>query len=150
MEEDAAADVATSKKKGSKLRTRKSVAGKKTKRAAESGSEEEFKPVKAPTKRKPAAEKVAPAPKAVAKIEELDDDDEPAVVKKKPVASSSKPKKVESDSDVPVVKASVAAKGKGKAIKRKRLGIYYIITFNFTHANRLLQKRGGLGWRAYE
>ncbi|KAF8604983.1 DNA topoisomerase II [Ceratobasidium sp. AG-I] len=121
LQEDADADVVTSKKKGAKLRTRKSIGGKKaTKRAAGSDSEEDFKPTKAPVKRKPAAEKAAPAPKPAAKIEEPDDDDdEPVVVKKKPAASSSKVKKVESDSDAPVIKASAAAKGKGKAVKRK-------------------------------
>lgn len=129
LQEDADADVTTSKKKGAKLRTRKSIGGKKTaKRAAGSDSEEEFKPTKAPVKRKPAAEKAAPAPKPTAKIEELDDDDEPAVVKKKPVASSSKVKKVESDSDEPAIKAPAAAKGKGKAVKRKKLVPFYYFT----------------------
>ncbi|KAG8684609.1 DNA topoisomerase 2 [Ceratobasidium sp. 395] len=122
LEEDIAAEVGTSKKKGGKLRTRKSVAGKKTKRAADSGSEDDFRPAKAAAKRKPAAEKAAAPPKPAAKIEEMDVDEPPAVIKKKPVASSSKLKKEESDSDAPVIKAS-AAKGKAKAVvKRKSEG----------------------------
>lgn len=128
LQEDADADVVTSKKKGAKLRTRKSIGGKKVaKRTAGSDSEEEFKPIKAPIKRKPAAEKAAPAPKPTAKIEELDDD-EPAVVKKKPVASSSKVKKVESDSDSPMITAPAATKAKGKAVKRKRLAPPYLFS----------------------
>ncbi|ELU41451.1 DNA topoisomerase 2 [Rhizoctonia solani AG-1 IA] len=120
LEEDAEAEaVGTSKKKGTKLRTRKSIGGKATKRAADSGSEDDFKPTKAPAKRKPAAEKPAPA-KATAKMESMDEDEKPVVVKKKPVVTSSKVKKEESDSDAPVIKVPAAAKGKGKAaVKRK-------------------------------
>jgi hypothetical protein len=126
LEEDAQAEVVTSKKKGAKLRTRKSVAGKKNKRAADSDAEDDFRPTKAPAKRKPAAEKAPASVKPTAKIEEMDEDEAPAVIKKKPVASSSKVKKVESESDAPVVKASAAAaKGKSKAVKRKTSGLSY-------------------------
>ncbi|CAE6454249.1 unnamed protein product [Rhizoctonia solani] len=117
LEEDAEAEaVGTSKKKGAKLRTRKSIGGKATKRAADSGSED-FKPTKAPAKRKPAVEKVAPA-KVVAKVEPMDEDEKPAVVKKKPAAP--KVKKEESDSDAPVAKLSAAAKGKNKAAPKRK------------------------------
>ncbi|KAG9100840.1 DNA topoisomerase 2 [Ceratobasidium sp. UAMH 11750] len=120
LEEDAAAEVGTSKKKGAKLRTRKSVAGKKNKRAADSGSEDDFRPTKVPAKRKPAAEKAAAPPKPAAKIEEMDEDEAPAIIKKKPVASSSKLKKEESDSDAPVKAPSAAAKGKAKAVVKRK------------------------------
>ncbi|KAG9104156.1 DNA topoisomerase 2 [Ceratobasidium sp. 370] len=121
LEEDAAAEVGTSKKKGAKLRTRKSVAGKKNKRAADSDSEGDFRPTKAPAKRKAAPAKVAAPPKPAAKIEEMDEDEAPVVIKKKPVASSSKLKKEESDSDAPVVKASSAvAKGKAKEVVKRK------------------------------
>ncbi|CAE6368969.1 unnamed protein product [Rhizoctonia solani] len=120
LEEDAEAEaVGTSKKKGTKLRTRKSIGGKAAKRAADWGSEDDFKPTKAPAKRKPAAEKAAPV-KAVAKIEATDEDEKPTVIKKKPIASSSKVKKEESDSDAPVVKASAATKGKAKAAPKRK------------------------------
>ncbi|KAG8741551.1 DNA topoisomerase 2 [Ceratobasidium sp. 414] len=123
LEEDVAAEVGTSKKKGAKLRTRKSVAGKKNKRA-DSGSEDNFRPAKAPAKRKPAAEKapekVTAPTKPTAKIEEMDEDEAPAVIKKKPVASSSKLKKEESDSDAPVVKVSATSKGKAKAVVKRK------------------------------
>ncbi|KAF8760768.1 DNA topoisomerase 2 [Rhizoctonia solani] len=94
LEEDAEAEaVGTSKKKGTKLRTRKSIGGKATKRAADS---------------------------ATAKMESMDEDEKPVVVKKKPVVTSSKVKKEESDSNAPVIKVPAAAKGKGKAaVKRK-------------------------------
>lgn len=117
LQEDIDAEVGVSKKKGARLRTRKSIGGKAAKRAAENDSEDDFKPTKAPAKRKPAAEKPAPT-KAIAKIEPLSEDEKPVVIKKKPVASSSKVKD-ESDSDAPV-KASVLAKGKANATKRKR------------------------------
>ncbi|QRV76148.1 DNA topoisomerase 4 [Ceratobasidium sp. AG-Ba] len=116
LEEDILAEAGNTKKKNATLRTRKSIAGKKGKRAADSGSEDDFKPIKAPVKRKPAA---APAPKPVAKIEEMDIDEAPAIIKKKPTASSSKVKQEESDSDAPVKASSAAAKGKAKIAKRK-------------------------------
>ncbi|KAG6827634.1 hypothetical protein H0H87_004289 [Tephrocybe sp. NHM501043] len=122
-------DASTAGKKGKKkqavLKTRKSIGN----RARSDSDDDDFRPTKAPAKRKPVAEssRSKPVAKKSAKNEDEDVDMEEAPVKK-PVAprrkvAEKKAIKIDSDDGDEYLKPTAAAKGKGRAVpvtKRKR------------------------------